>query len=85
MKDLSLLAWLTQLGVSVAVPIIGFAFLGIYLQNRFRLGKWVIIAGVIVGFICAIRGFIYSLQTLDRLANKKKDTDAPTVSFNEHE
>ena len=80
-----MLAWLTQLGTSVAVPIVGFVLLALYLQSRFKLGKWVIIAGVIVGFICAVRGFIYSLQMLDRMANKKKDTDAPSVSFNEHE
>ena len=85
MKDLGLLAWLTQLGISVAMPIIGFTFLGIYLQSKFQLGKWIIIVAVIIGFVCAIRGFIYSLQTLDRIANKKKDTDAPMVSFNEHE
>ena len=86
MKDLGLLAWLTQLGTSVTVPIVGFVLLALYLQNRFSLGKWVVIAGVVVGFICAIRGFIYSLQMLDRMANKKKDTDPPlSVSFNEHE
>ena len=85
MKDLGLLAWLTQLGISVAVPIIGFSFLGIYLQHRFQLGKWIVIAAVVIGFICGIRGFIYSLQSLDRLANKKKDTDVSKVSFNEHE
>lgn len=85
MKDLGLLAWLTQLGVSVAVPIVGFVFLALFLQSRFHLGKWVIIVGIVVGLVCAIRGFIYSLQMLDRLANKTKDTDAPKVSFNEHE
>ena len=85
LKDLGLLAWLTQLGTSVAVPIAGFVLLALYLQSRFRLGKWVVIAGVIVGFICAIRGFIYSLQMLDRMANKKKDGDVPSVSYNEHE
>lgn len=85
MKDMGLLAWLTQLGVSVAVPILGFSFLGIYLQSKFQLGKWIVIAAVVIGFICAIRGFIYSLQSLDRIANKKKGTDVPKVSFNEHE
>ena len=85
MKDLGLLAWLTQLGTSVAVPIVGFVLLALYLQSRFQLGKWVVIAGVAVGFICAVRGFIYSLKMLDRMANKKRDTDVPSVSFNEHE
>jgi len=85
MKDLGLMAWLTQLGMSVAIPIVAFVFLAIYLQNKFKLGKWIIIAGVVIGFLCAIRGFIYSLQTLDRVANRKKDKDVSPVSFNDHE
>ena len=85
MKDIGLLAWLTQLGISVAVPLAGFVFLAIYLQNRFHLGKWVVIAGVVVGFVCAVRGFIYSLKMLDHMANKKKGEDAPSAAFNEHE
>ncbi len=85
MKDLGLLAWLTQLGMSVAIPIVTFVFLAIYLQDKFQLGKWVVIAGVAIGFICAIRGFIYSLKSLDRVANRKKEKEIPPVSFNEHE
>ena len=86
MKNFSLLAWLTQLGMSVAIPMVTFVLLSIYLQNQFQLGKWVIVAGVVIGFICAIRGFIYSLKSLDRVANRKKDKDIPPpVSFNEHE
>ena len=85
MKDLGLLAWLTQLGVSVAMPIIVFVYAAIYLQNKLQLGKWVIVVGIVIGFICAIRGFIYSMKSLDRIANKKKDKDTPSVSFNEHE
>lgn len=86
MKDLGLLAWLTQLGMSVAIPMITFVLLAMYLQNRFQLGKWVIIVGVAVGFLCAIRGFVYALKTLDCVANRKKDKDDfPPISFNEHE
>lgn len=85
MKDLGLLAWLTQLGLSVAIPMVIFVFAAIYLQSKFNLGSWVIVVGVVIGFICAIRGFIYSLKTLDQVANRKKNKDIPPVSFNDHD
>ena len=37
MKDLSLLVWLTQLGLSVAVPLAGFILLAVWLRSRFGL------------------------------------------------
>ena len=34
MKNLNLLIWLTQLGLSVAVPLGGFILLGLWLSQR---------------------------------------------------
>lgn len=86
MKDLSLLVWLTQLGLTVALPLAGFVLLGVWLNNRFHLGTWVIIAGLIVGFCSAIIGLRSSLQMLNRMAQDKKDDDTPPpVSFNDHD
>ena len=33
MKDLGLLVWLTQLGLSVAFPLAGFVLLGLWLRR----------------------------------------------------
>ena len=84
MKDLNLLVWLTQLGLSVALPPAGFILLAVWLRNRFEWGAWVIWVAIIVGVICAIDGLRTSLKTLDRITGgKKKDT--PPVSFNDHD
>jgi hypothetical protein len=84
MKDLSLLAWLTQLGLSVSVPPTVFILLAIWLRDRFALGQWVLWVGIVLGIYCAVTGFISSLRILSQMT-RKKDPDTKTVSFHEHE
>lgn len=85
MKDLTLIVFLTQLGLSVALPMAGFVLLAVWLRNRFQLGLWVIIAGIALGLICAIDGLRTTLKAMDRIGNKKKDDAPDPVSFNDHE
>lgn len=85
MKDLSLLIWLTQLGMTTALPLAGFILLAIWLRDHCGWGGWVLWVGIIVGFISAINGFITSLKALSRLnKDNKKDSEPPAVSFNDH-
>lgn len=83
MKDLTLLAWLTQLGLSTAFPLAGFVLLAVWLRSRFDLGLWIVIAGIILGMICAIDGFRTALKAMSRISGSKDKKDPP-VSFNEH-
>ena len=84
MKDINLLVWLTQLGLTVVVPFVGFPLLAVWLQGQFSLGTWIVWVGVILGGITAIDGFRHSLKTLERLS-RKKDEETPPVSFNDHD
>lgn len=84
MKNLSLLVWLSQLGLSVAVPLAGFILAGVWLHNRFDLGVWIIIVGAVVGIICSVSGFRNALKTMDRMASDESE-DMPPVSFNDHD
>lgn len=83
MKDLKLLVWITQLGLSIAMPMAGFTLLGVWLRDRFRLGAWVVIVGCAVGLICAVRGFVGTLRFLSQ-QQKQQDPKSP-VGFNRHE
>ncbi len=85
MKDISLIVWLTQLGLTTALPLGGFILLAIWLRDRCGWGGWVLWAGIIVGVISAIDGFVTSLKALSRITKSKKDTEPPAVSFNDHE
>ncbi len=84
MKNLSLMVWLSQLGLTVAAPLAGFILVGVWLHNRFDLGIWVIITGAVVGLISAIAGFRNALKTMDRMASDEAK-EKPPVSFNDHE
>ena len=85
MKDLNLLVWLTQLGLSVAFPLAGFVMLAVWLHRQCGWGPWIIWVGVILGLILAIDGFRISLNTLEQLSRKKTDKEPPSVSFNDHD
>lgn len=85
MKDLRLLVWLTQLGLSVAIPLLGFPLLALWLQNRFGWGQWVFWVALALGIYGAIDGFRTSLKALERLSQDKEKDDPPPVSFSEHD
>ena len=83
MKQLHLLVWITQLGLSTAVPLAGFIVLAAWLRKGCGWGSWVIWAGIALGLYVAITGFVNALKTLKRLTDgSEKD---PPVAFNEHD
>ena len=84
MKDLSLLVWLSQLGLSVALPPALFILLAVWLRSSCGWDNWVIWVGIVLGIYCAVTGFISSLRTLSRVI-KADEKDKPPVSFNNHE
>jgi len=85
MKNLSLIVWITQLGLSVAVPPAMFILLAVWLRQHQDWGGWVIWAGIILGVYSAMEGLRASLKAMERLAKDKKDDQPPSVSFNEHD
>ena len=83
-KEMSLFVFVTQLGLSVAVPLGGFIFLGIWLRQQFDLGIWVVLMGIFLGIVTAVDGLRSSLKAMERLSKDKKQ-DPPPVSFNNHQ
>lgn len=84
MKNLHLIVWLTQLGLSTAVPLVGFVWLAVWLRDRYDLGLWVVFVGIGLGLVSAIDGFVRNLRALDGLS-KDKEKKEPPVSFGEHD
>ena len=85
MKEFRLLIWLTQLGLSVALPLTLFILLGVWLYSAKGWGIWVVIAGLILGLICAVQGFRDSMKAMELMSGQKKKQDPPPVSFNHHD
>ena len=84
MKNLSLLVWLTQLGLSVAVPLAGFIFLGVWLHQQCAWGAWTVWAGIILGVLLAVEGLRSSLKAMEHMSREDKP-EPPPVSFNDHD
>ena len=85
MKECRLLIWLTQLGLSVALPLAGFILLGVWLFTAKGWGVWVVIAGLVLGLICAVQGFRDSLKAMDIMSGGRQKKEDPPVSFNSHD
>lgn len=85
MKDFNMLVWLTQLGISVAVPLALCILGAVWLRNRFGLGAWVLILGIGLGLYLAVDGFRTSLKAMEQMSGSKKSgKEEPPVSFNNH-
>ena len=84
MKDLTLLVWLTQLGLSVALPPAGFILLALWLRDCCGWGNWVLWVGIVLGIYCAISGLLASLRTLKNLTADSK-TDKSPIAYNDHD
>lgn len=84
MKEVNLLIWMTQLGLSVALPLIGFAFLGVWLNQSCGFGSWTVWTGLILGILSGVNGFRSSLHAMKLMAKDKKTQSPPPVSFNDH-
>jgi len=81
-KNVTMLVWLTQLGLSVAVPPACFVLLALWLRDSCGWGGWVLWVGILLGIYSAVMGFVSSLRTMERMSRDKQQ-DKP-VSFNDH-
>ena len=84
MKDLKLLVWLTQLGMSVVLPPTVLIMLAVWLRDRQGWGAWVIWIAIILGMVCAVDGLRSSLKAMEKMSEDKKKPPEG-VSFNNHE
>ena len=66
-------AFFLQIGWSVVVPIVVMSWLSAWLCNRFDIGPWLMIVGILVGLLTAVAGFIRTLRAA--IANLPQDED----------
>lgn len=79
---LSAIVWLTQFGISVVGPVVLCVWGAVWLRNRFDLGAWIVIVGVLLGLGGAATSLWSSLKAMDRQA--KSDDKDSGVGFNDH-
>lgn len=83
MKNLSMIVWLTQLGLGVAMPLAGFVLLGMWLYKSVGWGIWTVFVGIALGLYCAFQGLMTSLKIMKRLSDSKEKEE--NVAFNDHD
>lgn len=83
-KVVSYMVWLTQLGLTVVGPLVGFIWLAVWLHNAKGWGGWVVLVGILLGLMGAIGGMYTGFKTLHRLSSlDEKPQSAP--GYNRHE
>ena len=68
------LSYLTQLGLSVALPPVLCIFFGLWLQKKFALGEWVVPVSLLVGLISGACSFASFIRTARYHAEKKENS-----------
>ena len=61
---------LTQLGLSIALPLAGFVVGAVWLRNHYHLGAWVLLLGIVLGIAGAARGLWSTLKVTDILLHE---------------
>ncbi len=78
-KSLSNLALLSQLGFSMAVPIIGCVWVANFLMKKFNLGVWVLFLFIVLGVFSAFANLFKMTKFSDKYKNQSdiesKDKD----------
>ena len=84
MKTLSPLLWVGQFGLSCIFPTVSFLLLGVWLQQKYQLGVWIIILLGILGIITSVQTTRSCLQSLRKAAEDASDRKEPPLGFNHH-
>jgi len=82
-KALEDLTWFMQLGISLLMPLALCMLLCFWLMQRFGVGPWVFIPGILLG----IGSGAVSLHSFYRMIMRRQDNEIPkksAVRFNRH-
>lgn len=85
MKILNLLMWVGQFGLSILFPTVFFLLVGVWLQNKFSLGIWILILSGILGILTSVSTAKACLHSLCKAAEEVSGDKKPPISFNDHQ
>lgn len=73
MRILNAMSYLTQLGLSVALPPVLCILLGVWIQGRTGVGEWIIVVMLIVGLISGACSFASFYKRFAHTNNGNED------------
>ena len=74
---ISALAMVTQFGISTITPMLLCIFAALWLKNRFALGDWVVLVGVLMGVGSGFLSMMKMIRRMSELSKKEEDDDSP--------
>ena len=84
MKLLALIMWVGQFGLSAIFPTLFFLILGVWLQNKYQLGGWVVIVLGIFGVLTSVSSTRACLRSMRKAADAASSQTKPPIAFNDH-
>lgn len=84
MKFLALITWVGQFGLSAIFPTLFFLILGVWLQNKYQLGIWVVIVLGILGVLTSVSTTRSCLRSMRKAADEASGEKHIPLSFNDH-
>lgn len=85
MKNLSLILWVTQFGLSILVPPCFFLLLAVWLQQKYGFGLWIVAVLGILGALISVGTARANWRAMRKEAQNAADSEKPPVSFNDHQ
>ncbi len=79
---MKMLIWMTQLGLSLVIPLTCFSLLGVWLHMSLGWGKWAVAAGILLGLLSGGQSLRNAIGIMSRMEKPEKK-DLPQ-SFNDH-
>ena len=74
---ISALAMVTQFGISTITPMLLCIFAALWLKNRFALGDWVVLIGILMGVGSGFMSMMKMIRQMSELSKKEDDDDSP--------
>lgn len=75
---LQYLSYLTQLGLSIAVPPVLCVLAAGWLQKRFGIGDWIMLCGIFLGIGAGASSFLSFIRYFRRQIRRESDEIDPT-------
>ena len=67
------LGMVTQFGISTITPMLLCIFAALWLKNRFELGDWVVLVGVLLGVGSGFMSMMKMIRQMSELSRKEDD------------
>ena len=72
-RAMKYLSFLTQVGLSILTPILLCVLAAVWLQNRFGLGNWVVVVGILLGVGGGFCSLFQFFQFVQREGKKERE------------